>query len=105
MRLAFGQGLLTTGENIAPGIAPHRMKYRGPQKTSASAYGGAEVLKRLKSKGACGYQRSRTHRLCAGVPKRSRTSGLLLRRQSLYPTELLGHNIIILSYFSEKCNT
>lgn len=25
-----------------------------------------------------------------GVPKRSRTSGLLLRRQSLYPTELLG---------------
>lgn len=31
----------------------------------------------------------RVHR--AGVPKRSRTSGLLLRRQSLYPTELLGH--------------
>ena len=44
---------------------------------------------------------------CIGVPKRSRTSGLLLRRQSLYPTELLGHinNIIILPYFFPDCNT
>ena len=38
----------------------------------------------------------------AGVPKRSRTSGLLLRRQSLYPTELLGHNIYILPQIRKK---
>ena len=40
-----------------------------------------------------------------GVPKRSRTSGLLLRRQSLYPTELLGHNIYILPYYSPYCKS
>ena len=40
----------------------------------------------------------------AGVPKRSRTSGLLLRRQSLYPTELLGHiTIYILPQISAHC--
>lgn len=39
-----------------------------------------------------------------GTHERIRTSGLLLRRQSLYPTELLGHNLSnILTHFSAHC--
>ncbi len=57
-----------------------------------------------KRKRACERQRGWAHRLCAGVPKRSRTSGLLLRRQSLYPTELLGHiTSYILPHISPHC--
>ena len=32
-----------------------------------------------------------TWRLCFGTPEGTRTPGLLLRRQLLYPTELLAH--------------
>ncbi len=58
---------------------------------------GVKNTERIHEKSA--LQKSKAH----SVPKRSRTSGLLLRRQSLYPTELLGHNIYILSYYYTNC--
>ena len=41
----------------------------------------------------CSYQLSYTHHLepCLGTPGGTRTPGLLLRRQLLYPAELLAH--------------
>ena len=39
----------------------------------------------------CSNQLSYTHHRANGTPEGTRTPGLLLRRQLLYPTELLAH--------------
>ena len=42
----------------------------------------------------CSNQLSYTHHIDLGTPRGTRTPGLLLRRQLLYPTELLAHIVM-----------